>query len=234
MGTRFKPLADLCGRPLTEWVISALRSWPRVGRIALVAGPEVLKRLGSLADVTAPDQGSAPANLLRAIELLEGADRILLSGCDSPFLRPWMLDGFAAACPEEADIACSWVPARVFEARFPGSPYLRLPFRDGPMVFGSVHLVRAGVFRTNQALFERAFDARKRPLRMLRLIGVGAILRYATRTLCRHHVERRVGELLGCRVVGLVRDDPELAFDVDKPEHLETARTLANRYAPEA
>jgi len=226
MGTRWKPLADLCGRPLAEWVVRGVRSSTQVGRVALVAGPPVLQRVGHLADLTVPDRGSGPANLLAALGAL-GGGRALITGCDAPLLNAAVIDDFLARAADiEADMHFSFVRAELFEAAYPGVPFLGIKVRGGACVLGSLHLVSAEFLLEHRERLEHAFDARKRPSKLLRMIGLVTVGKYATGLLTVADIERRVGRVLGCRCAAVECDGPEIAFDVDKPEHLEAARRL--------
>ncbi|MBD3176004.1 MAG: NTP transferase domain-containing protein [Armatimonadia bacterium] len=226
MGTPYKPLARLGDQYLTERVIAKLREWPRCGSIALAAGDEVLSQIGELADATSDDQGSGPANLQACLDILGDPEWVLLCGCDPPFLTGEICDRFLERCPSDADVCFSYVPAETYAAAYPGSPFLGLPLRGGRVVFGSLHLARSSVLRGRRELFERAFAARKKPWRMLGIIGLGSALRFAVRRLSLRHVEARISALLGCRCVAVESPDPAIAFDVDKPEHLRDARRI--------
>jgi len=226
MGTRWKPLADLCGHPLAEWVVRGLRSSPQVGRIALVAGPQVLEQVGGLADLTAADRGSGPANLFAALETL-GGGRALITGCDAPFVNAEVIDSFLLGAAEvDAGMHFSFVKAGDFRDEYPGVPFLGVKLREGQCVLGSLHLISGEFLLGQQQRLEDAFEARKQTLKLLRMIGLTTVAKYVTGLLSIADVERRVGRILGCRCAAVECDRPEIAFDVDKPEHLEAARRL--------
>ncbi len=226
MGVRYKPLADVCGQPLAAWVIEALRAAPQVGRIALVSSRPVLERLGSLADLTGEDAGSGPANLMRGLDLLGGHGRVLVSGCDAPLIRPPMVERFIARCASDAAIHFSYVLAERFQATFPGVPNRGIRVREGVLYAGALHVVDAEAILGMRRVFEEAFSARKRPVRMVRMLGLGSLGRYACGTLSVPYLERRAGRILGVACRGVQVEDAEFAFDVDKPEHLAAAREL--------
>lgn len=230
LGTRYKALAQLAGKPLLAWVIEALRATPLVGRIALVASDPVLNELGHLADLADRDRGSGPANLAQAARMLGVDGEILITGCDTPFMTKEAIECFVRACEDDADLYYSYVRSAEFEAAFPGTPYLKIRLRDGDYVGGSLHLARAEAVLELEPILQQAFELRKRPLRLLRLLGVWPILKYVGRRLTVEDIERRASAILGRACRGVLVPYPELAFDVDKPEHLETARAVAARY----
>lgn len=223
MGTEYKPLARLGDEYLTQRVLRQAREWPCAGRIALAASDPVLTEIGHLADITVRDHGSGPANLQACLEALGSPEWVLLAGCDAPFITGEVCAHFLGRCPADADICFSYVGSERYTQAFPGSPHLGLPLRGGRIVFGSLHLARTAVLEGHRDLFERAFSARKRPWRMATIIGLRAVLRFAVRALAVSDVEARVGQLLGCRCVGVESLEAAIAFDVDKPEHLRDA-----------
>ncbi len=226
MGTRWKALADLCGKPLLARVVESLRACSLVGRVALVGSDPVLRELGDLADLTAEDTGSGPGNLLRAFELLGAEGRVLFTGCDSPLLTPAMVEDFVAQCPPEAALCYSYVRSARFAAAFPDCPFLNLRLRGGSVVGGSLHLADARAVLGAREILEEVFEARKKPLKMLRMLGPGPVPLYALGLLSIGAIERRASRILGVRCVGVESAHPEMAFDIDKPEHLEVARRL--------
>lgn len=226
MGTRYKALADVNGKPLLTRVVERLRSCSSVGRIALVGSPPVLTQLGGLADLTAEDTGSGPGNLLRAFELLGSSGRVLFTGCDCPLLSPEMIEDFLAKCPPEAAICYSYVRSNWFAAAFPDCPFLNIRLRGGSVVGGSLHLADAGAVLGKRELLEEVFEARKKPLKMLRLLGPTPVPLYALGLLTLRAVEQRASQVLGVPCVGVESPYAEMAFDIDKPEHLEIARRI--------
>lgn len=234
MGTCYKPLALLGNEYLIHRVIRNVRQWPSVRRVALAAPVDVLEAIGPVADLTVEDQGSGPANLAACLDALGAPPWVLLMACDAPLITAAVCESFLERCPADADICFSYVLARHYRETFPGSPYLGLPLRGDRIVFGSLHLARTAVLQGHARLFERAFAARKRVWRMLGIAGIGLARRFVTGSLTLHDVEARVGDLLSCRCVGVQCHDPAIAFDIDKPEHLEYARRLIGPGSPQA
>lgn len=226
MGTRYKALADVNGTPLLARTIEMLRRSPHVGRIALVASEPVLEALGELADVTGEDTGSGPGNMLRGFELLEATDRVLVTGCDAPLLRPQVVADLVERAPRDAAICFSWVRANAFAQTYPECPFLNIRLRGGSGVGGTLHLAHAPSLLAKRAPLQAAFEARKHPLEMLRMLGVAPVPLYVLGLLSAEAIARRASEILGIPCVDFESPFPEIAFDVDKPEHLEVARAM--------
>ena len=92
---------------------------------------------------------------------------------------------------------------------------------------GSVFLVRPAALLANRSRLDSVFAARKSQIGMVRLLGVRFVLGFALRRLSVQDIERRCGELLGCRACAVDGAPAELAFDVDLPEELRWVRQSA-------
>jgi GTP:adenosylcobinamide-phosphate guanylyltransferase len=234
VGTNVKALIRLGGATLLARTLAALRATERVGRIVIVGPRDVLDHPDARrADAVLPEGGdSGPANILRGLEWLHqfggGADRVLVVTTDLPFLTPRALTNFLDACPANLDICVPVLTRGEFRARFPDFRITCVRLRDGDWTMGCAFLVNPQAIAENRGLIERTFAARKSPLAMARLLGVGFLLRFAARRLTVPEVERRGGELLNCAAGAITGCPPELAFDIDTPQEYEyAAQTLA-------
>lgn len=229
-GTNVKALIRLGGATLLARTLAALRATERVGRIVIVGPRDVLDHPDARrADAVLPEGGdSGPANIMRGLEWLQeagrrGADRALIVTTDLPFLTPLSVTGFLEACPANLDICVPVLTRGEFGARFPDFRITCVRLRDGDWTMGCAFLVNPQAMAENRGLIERAFAARKSPLAMARLLGVGFLLRFAARRLTIPEVERRGGELLHCAAGAITGCPPELAFDIDTPTEYDYA-----------
>ena len=103
-GRRFgaaKQLADLDSRPLLEHAIKAMQAVPAIDRIAVVLGAhagEIRERVdfGTAEPVVCEDWPAGMSASLRAgIDALAGADAIVITLGDQPFITPGVIARFA-------------------------------------------------------------------------------------------------------------------------------------------
>jgi len=246
-GTNIKALIDIAGRPLVDYVLSALRECEVTGRIALVGPRELLAHPSSAkADLRVQEVGSGPDNFFAGIEALEahtrqasegarapdGESRVLLCASDLPHLTPTGLKHFLERVPPEAEIAYAFSRASLYMERYPGVRCMRVRLREGVFTGGSVQLIDPAAVQRNLPLFNRVFRARKSKLGMGALLGFGLLLRFALGILSIQEIEARARQLTGCEARGVLCEDPGLAFDIDLWQHLELARKMAAAGTP--
>jgi molybdenum cofactor cytidylyltransferase len=101
-GRRFgatKQLAPLRGRPLLEHAVSAMLAVPRLDRVVVVLGHDAdairaRVRFGDAEVVVCEDWARGQsASLRRGIEALAGADAVVITLGDQPFITPKVIEG---------------------------------------------------------------------------------------------------------------------------------------------
>jgi hypothetical protein len=78
-------------------------------------------------------------------------------------------------------------------------------------------------------LIAHLFAARKSPLKLASMFGLGFIFGLLTGRLSISQLEARAGELIHGRVSAIISPYPELGFDVDKLSDLLLARQVVGR-----
>lgn len=230
-GVENRALTPLGDRTMLDFVTGALRRAASVGGIYVVgdvpAGPDhdTVKGGETLLD-----------NLmagLRAAESGAGGGRVLICTSDIPFLTPEAVEDFLARATQSgADLCCSYVPVESCYARFPDMKRTAVKLREGPMTLGNLMLVNPQFLLAHQDAVSHAYDARKSPVRIARMLGVGLLVRLllaqllAPSLLTIGALEKSVSRLLGARAVGIRSEYPEIGTDVDKPGDVAIARRL--------
>jgi hypothetical protein len=103
--------------------------------------------------------------------------------------------------------------------------YLR--FSDGEFSGCNLFLFRRPAAVGVVDLWQRLEGDRKKPLRLLRGLGVSYALRYAMGRLRLNDAMARLEQLSGARVGIVELADGRAAIDVDKPSDLQLVRLLA-------
>jgi molybdopterin-guanine dinucleotide biosynthesis protein A len=218
-----KALISLGGRTVLERAICALRGSAYVEHIVVV-GPERLcgHPAARGADAVLPELGTGPENILSGLEWLRHAgggrwpERVLVMTTDLPFVTARVVDDYLEACPMGLDLCVPLVARAEFAARFPGAPAKYVKLRDGECTMGCAFVLNPETLTENWRHVENAYAARKSQWRMARLLGLGFILRFATRRLTVAEIESRCAEMLGCVGGAVWGSSPELAFDIDR------------------
>jgi CTP:molybdopterin cytidylyltransferase MocA len=225
-GEEIKALISFGGRTILERTVDALRATGRIGRIVVI-GPDAIASHPAAcgADAVLPEGGpSSPANILRGLGWLREArgghlpDRVLVVTTDLPFLTAQAIVAFLDACPPELDMCVPLLRRTEYEARFPDFRISYVRLRDGEWVMGCAFLVNPSAIIEHRDRIEQAFAARKSQLAMIRMLGLGFILRFLTRRLTIADIQDRVLAILGCTGGAVFGCPAELAFDIDLPE----------------
>ena len=198
-----------------------------VGRAVIVGGPELDPLLTSRSsalpcrrlDPAAGPSASAAVGLGAAgwPALVTTADHALLTGS--------IVRAFAAgAVASRADLAVGFADATTVQRRFPGSA--RTPLRFAGQTLCGCNLF---AFMNADAVsaarwWEQAERLRKRPWRLVRLLGIGHTVNYLRGRLSLDTALDRVGELTNCKLSAVLLDQPEAAFDVDCERDLDMCR----------
>jgi GTP:adenosylcobinamide-phosphate guanylyltransferase len=227
-GISYRPLLDIGGQPIVVRLLEALRSSARVGRVALVAPVPVLEAASQHPiECRVPAGDSFIGNLQAGIEALASPHVLVVTG-DLPLLTAAAIDDFAdQSLAAGAEVAYPIIPRAVCEARFPGGKRTYVRLRDGTFTGGNAVLLSRAFADRSRPLIAGLYAARKNPLKLASILGVGFIIGFVSGRLSLRDIERRASSIVGGRAVAVICSHPELGFDVDKLADLEVARRAA-------
>ncbi len=215
------------GMAMLEAVLAAFQASPSVGRVVVVGDSQLRDTADAHSVSFAPQGDSLVTNLLAGFAALDWPPRCAVATCDIPLISPDAIESLTGAgLGAELDIVYPIVSRDTYERKFPGGKRTYATLKDGTFTGGNVLLLRSEFVRAQQAIIQVVFDARKSPLRLCRILGVGFVIKFLTKRLTIHEIEDRVGRLLHCTPQALVFDYAEIAFDVDHLEDLETVGKL--------
>lgn len=220
-GVRPKAFAPLCGRTMVDFVLSALRDAPSIGRIALVGPLPLPPAVAAHVDVPVGERGSLLENVAAGLEALGGDAPVLAAAADIPLLTGRAVEAFlVAAGAHDVDVAYGIVPREDVVRAFPHVHKTFVRLREGTFTGGNLVLLRPRAFHSARPWIERAIRARKRPWDLARLFGMRAVLGLLTGRLRIGELEQRAAMLMGIRARAVISHDPEIALDVDRAETL--------------
>lgn len=232
-GVENRALTPLGARTMLDYVVSALREAPSVGSIYVVGQiPPGESYRGVQGGDTLLDNLMAG---LWAAKAGEDQDRVLISTSDIPFLTPPAVEDFITrAAQSGADLCCSFVPVELCYARFPDMKRTAVKVREGSLTLGNLMLVNPRFLLANQETISRAYAARKSPVQIARMLGLGLLARLLLAQFVRPSLlsvatlEQAVSRLLGsgARAAGIQSEYPEIGTDVDKPDDVVIAQRM--------
>jgi CTP:molybdopterin cytidylyltransferase MocA len=234
-----KALIEVDGQTMLSRVLKALQGSAMISDTVLT-GPE-RAQLDTDADLVAwmnahsvqwrPPGLSPSTSAYETMTTLPAGDAVLLTTCDHPLLTSTMVDAFTRqSLAEPADVVVGLAPYAIVQQAYPDMKKTVLRFSDGE--FCSCNLF---AFLTPEgrglAEFWRAIEQqRKKPLRVIGLLGWRAVIRYRLGLLSLEEALARLGKRLGLRLRAVVLPYADAAIDVDSIADLHAVRdSLANR-----
>jgi GTP:adenosylcobinamide-phosphate guanylyltransferase len=229
-GVSHKALIKIGGRTMLERVLATLAAVPAIGRIAvIIENPELLAALPGVLELGARLEvlpAAAGPSLSVAAALDHYGTPMLVTTADHALLEPVWVERFLALCPGGEDICVALARRESVLAALPGTQRTWLRFADGH--FSGCNLFYLATPAAAGAVqFWRRLEAdRKRPLRMLRQIGIGSVLRYLLGRLSLREALRRIGRRCDARAAMVELPFGLAAVDVDKPSDLDLVRRI--------
>jgi len=236
-GVVHRPLLEVGGRPIIQSELAALRGAGEIGRVVLVAPAAVQAAVSEAAvDVRVDAGDSFLGNVVSGVEALGGAatgtvgdKRVLLLTGDLPLITAEALNDLVAqSLAARADACYPIIPKESCERRFPGGRRTYVRLREGTFTGGNGAVVTRGFVETRKDLIGRLYAARKNPVKLAAMFGLGFIFGLVTGRLSLRQLEARAGRMVAARVTALISTYPELGFDVDKLADLQLAREVAS------
>jgi GTP:adenosylcobinamide-phosphate guanylyltransferase len=222
-GVPNKAFLPICGRPMVEFVLRALREASTIRRIVLVAPDSLSPAVAVHADVVVGPRGTLLDNVAAALSAASG-ERVVAVAGDIPLLTASAVDAFVnAATALDAEFVYAVVRREDLQRAIPGIRKTFVQLREGAFTGGSLVLLDPRAFESARTAVERAVRARKRPWELARLFGARTLIGLATGRLSIPELERRAMEITGVRARALICGTPEIAIDVDAPEMLDLA-----------
>jgi CTP:molybdopterin cytidylyltransferase MocA len=214
-----KALTPIAGRPMLAFVLDAVRGVPEVDRIFICIDAET-----DLRPVTngtpfdrIPPAASPAASVVAALQAIDGDRPLLITTADHPLLTPQIIAHFLQHAPKDADLCVGLAEAETVTKAFPEGR--RTFYRLAGSGYSGCNLFlarRPGAARVAD-YWRRMEGHRKNPLRLVREIGIGALVRYALGLLSLDAAFRHVSKLTAARINPVILPFAEAATDVDKP-----------------
>jgi GTP:adenosylcobinamide-phosphate guanylyltransferase len=222
-------LIDIGGKPMIQYVIDGLRQSKEVKRIAIVAPPGEIEPHVTGADLEfVPSAGHIIDNVVNAYRVLPKDEQLLIATCDIPLINGEIIDGLIALCRKKpADLYYPIVEKSVGEQKYPYVQRTYVNLKEGTFTGGNIFLASPEIVERTAPKARAFLDYRKKPLKMLPLLGFGFLLRYLLfRNLTLAELEKKVSSMWALKGAVIICPWPEVGIDVDKPSDLQLARAV--------
>ena len=232
-GLPFAVLAPVGGVPMICHVVEALQRSGCVDSGVVVANSELPLASTMLAErVSAAGFVWLPASSGPSASALAGAAQlghfpVLITTGDHPLLDATTVRQFCAQVQNCADdFVIAVVKHSDVQARLPTTRRTRLAFADGGICSCNLFAVRTPAGMAALRLWQQVEADRKRPWRVIRMLGALSLLRYLTGSLRFASALARLSALAACRIGAVRLANPIMAVDVDTPEDWALVRQL--------
>nr|WP_211113697.1 nucleotidyltransferase family protein [Azospirillum endophyticum] len=236
-GVSHKALAPVAGVPMLVRVLETLAAVPRVGRVAVVIErPGLVLEDPAFAGFLArgtlevvPAASSPSRSVLAALEAVPDPFPCLVTTADHPLLTPAMVEHFWTQAPPDADAAVGLARAETIRAAHPDTRRTYLRFGDGAWSGCNLFVLRTETALSVVSFWRRVEQDRKKPWRMIGLLGPGMLLSYVLGRLRLGAALAALGRRTGTRLAAVEMPFADAAVDVDRPDDLALAEAILAR-----
>jgi len=220
-GVSQRAMLPIQGRPIVEKVIESTRF---LGEAILVGGPKGLssRQLNS--------GGHFIESLKISLQAIQ-TEKFLLCTCDLPFITQEIIEDYLQRCDSEALFHYPIVKIEKTDSPLGKLKRTTLKLQEGRFTGGNIALVDKQMMIQTLPIIEHAYHARKKPLKLAQMIGVGTLFRVLIGQTMPYFLniqslENAVTRFLGAPVKAVISPYLELGADVDTAQHYLAAQSI--------
>lgn len=232
---KWEATIPIYGKPMVNYVIEALQSSARVAKVVVVGPQDIADVISDKVSLVEAGD-SLTENIFRALGVLEKKNKVLLVTSDIPFIHPEAIDDFVSRCSElHGDIYYPLISREANQAVYPETVRTYFTLKEGSFTGGNVLLASSEAISNSRWIMDKLFLERKKPWRIIKMLGVLFVLKFISKQLTLRELEQRASEILGYAGILIISPYPEIGTDVDKPTDLQLAeKTIAAIHGKEA
>jgi len=229
-GAACKALSPVGGRPMVLRVLEALEASGCVGELvlsgptreALPASEEIRAGIDSARWCWREPRSSPSESAGEALASISPASPVLLTTADHALLSAEIVDHFCAwARDASADLVVGMVRYDDVMCAFPGMRRTGIRFRDDTYCGCNLFAFLSPAARGAAEFWRRIEQDRKKPWRMISVLGWCPLLRYVSGRLSLDDALGLLSRRMGFSIAKVMLPYPQAAVDVDKPSDWE-------------
>ena len=222
-GVSSKALVPIDGEPIILRVMRTLEESTFSERLLIGPRRETLDRTPELrAHIDAqgwrwlPPADSPAASVIKALAEVDNPDGVLVTTADHGLLTAALVDEFrTAAIATAAAMAIGFVRHKDVMTAFPGGRRTGWGFADDRYCGCNLYFFARAEAAAVMEFWRTIENERKKPWKVVRLLGAGALLKFVTRRLTLSDALALLGARTGTDIGPILLSNPAAAIDVD-------------------
>ena len=223
-GVRCKSLTPVGGKPMVCRVLDALTASQVVSTYILCGPPKsVVDQEPELRTLIASgrvqwfeNQATPSSSAFHVLQTLPDESPVLLTTADHALLSARIVDFFCSeAQATDCDVVAGVARHEAVTAAYPQTRRTATRLEDGAYCGCNLFAFLTPRARLAADFWRRVENQRKNPLRVIRVLGWSAILRYLMGRLSLNDALGRISRRLGFKAGAVILPCPEAAIDVD-------------------
>ncbi|MCP4626963.1 MAG: NTP transferase domain-containing protein [bacterium] len=237
-GAPCKSLTPVAGIPMVFRVINALETTSEVGTITLCGPPEpIVNQTLDLADLIAAgnvkwyaNQATPSTSAYHVLQQLPQEVPVLLTTADHALLNARIVDHF---CRHARDTGCDVVAGiarhEVVAAAYPQTKRTATRLAEGAYCGCNLFAFLTPRARLAANFWRQVESQRKNPLRVIKILGWAAVLRFVMGRLTLPEALDRLSHRLGFKAGAVIMPFAEAAVDVDSVSDLKLVERIVSK-----
>ena len=237
-GVACKSFAPIDGRPMVQRVLDALATAGQIGpkflcglsRSLIEQEPELKSRLDTGEIKWLAGHSTPSASTYHALQSVADGLPVLVTTADHAFLTAQIVDYFCCEARRmECDVVAALTLYNSVTAAFPETKRTAIRFKDSAYSGCNLFAFMSPRAHSAAAFWRRIEQQRKKPLQMMRILGLWTVVRYLTGRLSLNDGLERLSKRLGIRAGAVILPFPEAAVDVDTIEDWKFAQVQVKK-----
>ncbi len=222
---RDKAFIKIGEQTLLDMIIAALEGCPSIAKKIVTSVPKDYKKPPLKVDDVVYDSGDLLENIGLAIEKVKNK-KVLIVASDIPLLTAEHIEEFISLCSKvDAGFYYPLIPKSAMgEFGSMKRTYFKLDRTE--FTGGNMLLANKDDFLANLAIARKIFEFRKKPFKVVSILGPFFLIRMAFGRLSVSAAERKAGKILKTTSKGIIVRHPEIGSDIDKSEDLEFIKSI--------
>lgn len=239
-GVACKALTPVGGSPMVIRVLKTLELADTIGT-RMLCGPSwaVVEQEPELQTaITAgrlkwiENQATPSSSAYAAMQSIPETELVLLTTADHALLTPRIVDFFCEqARTGGCDLVVALAPHELIAAAYPDMKRTVIKLRDGGYCGCNLFAFLTPRARIAADFWRRIEDQRKRPLRVIGLLGWMAVIRYLVGRLTLNEGLERLSRRMGLKIGVVIMPFPQAAVDIDTVSDWRFAQARVNENA---